>query len=389
MKYKKRDGTFHSADCIKGDTGNGFPSGGTHGQYLMRNTGAEAGASWESPVNSATETESGKVLDARMGKTLNDAIVSVESIHHIGNITSKAELKAALSNCYGEMADNTVMNISVKNTGSSTILMGGWVMIPNMKCFGTLYRLLDGNAVVFLTSSGQTYWASRNASDPDPWNTWNVSVMSASIANQLQGRSTQNGIDVLSTVYSPGLFYVTNAINTPTGGGTEGFLDITDRSGYGSTYRKVTWRPLDSNDLYVNYLANSSTWSGWERYLRFSDIMYAAGDSITMNWGVLCYGYVTNDGKQLYFDLPVEKLMVGVRDFSFTSLKITVRGVNGYVDIFNSDNPEVVGREGYTIAQDTRRTYSIQVKITKSSALTNVTNNTPVTVLAVFAGSVT
>lgn len=62
-----------SAQGGGGGSGN-LPAGGLAGQYLRKVSGDDYDAVWESPVNNANETTAGKVLDARMGKVLKDAI---------------------------------------------------------------------------------------------------------------------------------------------------------------------------------------------------------------------------------------------------------------------------------------------------------------------------
>lgn len=102
MRYKNRGGRFVSVDCIKGDPGSvediyatdiemsigdpttiaeaiddiAPPTGGTAGQYLRKKSGTDYDTEWASPVATLTESSTGKLLDASMGKKLNDEKVA-------------------------------------------------------------------------------------------------------------------------------------------------------------------------------------------------------------------------------------------------------------------------------------------------------------------------
>lgn len=66
-----------------GAVGPGVPAGGTAGQIVTKKSSTGFDTEWRSPVNNANQTEEGYVLDARMGKTLGDAIAAVPGLDHL------------------------------------------------------------------------------------------------------------------------------------------------------------------------------------------------------------------------------------------------------------------------------------------------------------------
>lgn len=119
----------------------------------------------------------------------------------------------------------------------------------------------------------------------------------------------------------------------------------------------------------------STAWKPW-RKLRCS---YVDGEQGSAESQVICYGHVTGDGKRIQLMVPMPK-DVPSKSVTLSSLKIELCGPSGYVDIFTSTNlnTEKIGTSGYTFSA-----YGIggmlRVQIDKTSAFTNITNNTPIT----------
>lgn len=132
----------------------------------------------------------------------------------------------------------------------------------------------------------------------------------------------------------------------------------------------------------------STSWR-FDLMVRESDIYYKAGDTASSQYYVTCAGFVSESSKRLVFYLPLEKNLPTNRSLTFTSLQVVARGTSGYVDIFTAtDHPDIVGNSGYTIMVDPRGTYGTGIRIDKPSAMTNVTNNTPVAVQVIYTATV-
>lgn len=108
--------------------------------------------------------------------------------------------------------------------------------------------------------------------------------------------------------------------------------------------------------------------------------IYEKGSTVTGDATVA--GFLTNGGKNIQFDLPVQwPIAKDVNGRKLTSLKVVIRAVNGtYLNPSGSATAdEMVARSGYTmtVAGDWPHP---QVTIEKSSAWGSVANNTPVAV---------
>ena len=173
-----------------------------------------------------------------------------------------------------------------------------------------------------------------------------------------------------------GLYYITSGVvHSPTS--WAGMLVID--SGIGRDFYQLVF---SRRGVWVrDYSGATPHWEPW-RELRWA---YIAGDTAIAEDTTMCPGFITNGSAELDFSIPMPKDVPSV-SCTLTSLKIIVRGVNGYVDVFDyaNRNTERIGASGYTITAKGVNG-NLNVIITKSSTLTNATNNTPVTVSVVSA----
>ena len=88
-------------------------------------------------------------------------------------------------------------------------------------------------------------------------------------------------------------------------------------------------------------------------------------------------GYITSSGKKVNVTFPVDKIIPD-GTYVVTSFNVIIRGINGYANS-QSSNTEYVGESGYTVtAIRANNGRSFNVTIEKSTAFTNITNNTPI-----------
>ena len=94
--------------------------------------------------------------------------------------------------------------------------------------------------------------------------------------------------------------------------------------------------------------------------------------------GILpCAGLVTTSTTTIFFSVTLPKRLDRISSISVNTLTGGARGISGYVN-GTSDSTNLMS--GYTVSALIMDAYTIRVQVVKSSALTNVTNNTPVTV---------
>lgn len=119
---------------------------------------------------------------------------------------------------------------------------------------------------------------------------------------------------------------------------------------------------------------------------------YSSGETVNYSsYFQMGYGYVSGASKAMLIHFPsLSKRIPDGKTITISTLKLIIRGTQGYVDIFNNtDKPDVIGRTGYTISNIEPRWNGVFITITKSTELTNVMNNTPIIVQAMMNFTVT
>ena len=131
-----------------------------------------------------------------------------------------------------------------------------------------------------------------------------------------------------------------------------------------------------TNTLYIgvdasgNQIIQVSDSAAWRRAL---GLTYAKNDTFaTLTVGSF-NGYVTSSTKTIYFMVVVDKSLEDISTISVTQCIGAIRGVSGYVDGSSSSTDWTTG---YTIATAKVSNHCVRIAITKSTAFTNVTNNT-------------
>lgn len=99
------------------------------------------------------------------------------------------------------------------------------------------------------------------------------------------------------------------------------------------------------------------------------------GQTMVSNF-VPIMGYVTENSKQLILSIPTHIQTYGITRVVVNSFSGILRGNNGYLDNINSSRNLIASPFSTVVAK--RHTGLLVATVTKSSAFTNVTNNTPV-----------
>lgn len=112
-------------------------------------------------------------------------------------------------------------------------------------------------------------------------------------------------------------------------------------------------------------------------------ITYAAGDTYTTGSGLMPYaGIITGDAQDCTFTIPLPK-PITASTATLTTLTGAIRGTSGYVDSTSNATNLLTT---YTVTAGIYGGF-LRVQISKASAFSNVTNNTPVTLYAKVAVS--
>lgn len=113
-----------------------------------------------------------------------------------------------------------------------------------------------------------------------------------------------------------------------------------------------------------------------------SDSFYAINDEVEFGSTTpanvyIVNGYITSGTSRLFFTIDTPKKLDNINTITVDSIEVEARGISGYLNSVGGFI-EYVGLSGYTITAAKSGSHSITVQITKSSAFTNTTNNTPI-----------
>lgn len=108
-------------------------------------------------------------------------------------------------------------------------------------------------------------------------------------------------------------------------------------------------------------------------------LFYKSGDKLTIDGtgtgGAPFTGYVTSSTTVLRFMVPVGKSLANITTITCNDCTGGIRGISGYVD---GSRDSTNWTSGYTIICTKATDHIVQVQIEKSSAFSNVKNNTPI-----------
>lgn len=110
-------------------------------------------------------------------------------------------------------------------------------------------------------------------------------------------------------------------------------------------------------------------------------LFYQPGDTFECDYDVILNGYITSGAKGVRVAFPSPKRLDNIKSITCQSFKCEARGLKGYLN-GEAGSIEFVGRSGYTITINKSNNNVINFLIIKSSAWTNVDNNTPVVFVA-------
>lgn len=110
-------------------------------------------------------------------------------------------------------------------------------------------------------------------------------------------------------------------------------------------------------------------------------LFYQPGDTFECDYDVIMSGYITSGATGVRVSFPSPKRLDNINSITCQSFKCEARGIKGYLN-GEAGSIEFAGRSGYTISINKSNNNVINFLIIKSSAWTNVDNNTPVVFVA-------
>ena len=137
----------------------------------------------------------------------------------------------------------------------------------------------------------------------------------------------------------------------------------------------------DNTVSHYTYLAVSGSGvptvecSNPEAWRKGIGLTYKAGDTFTSSQALSLPGYITSSTKNIHLDVVVEKSLENISTISVTQLTGTIRGTTGYVDNVSTSSSWLTG---YTVSATKGSGNIVHILISKSTALDNATNNTPI-----------
>lgn len=139
-----------------------------------------------------------------------------------------------------------------------------------------------------------------------------------------------------------------------------------------TNFTTTTTKYIFDKDIYVDE----------SKLIDESDLYYKKGETFNGELLVL-NGFITSSTQTIRVNLTLPKRLNKIETITCTSLLVETRGINGYLNNA-SGFIEYVGKSGYTISIAKTNDTTIRIDLTKSSAFSNVNNNTPIS----FAGNV-
>lgn len=118
-------------------------------------------------------------------------------------------------------------------------------------------------------------------------------------------------------------------------------------------------------------------------YVKKDEIYYKSGDKFGASFPITISGLITSSSKRIIITLPVPKRLDNITTITCTSYNAELRCNNGYVNSA-SGYKEYASDSEYSIVCSKAEKNMIEIYLNKSSAFTNIENNTLVVVRGYF-----
>lgn len=414
-------------------TGN---NGSTISQMSISGTGIAASGSYStspatlsatSPVLTTTgsQTYSAAVVDSR-GRSASVSSQSVTvwqySLPTLSDVslarclsdgtldTSGTYLKTVYTAGYSSLDGNNTATVKVQyklvganswTTYSGAISSGGYYNIPLdvsknyvarlqiQDALNTVYStetsIPSGERILNVNPTGDSLavggFADVNASDEFKvyWNT------------KMENGLTVNGYNMLNSLVYKGVLDSTVDIDDMHGAEYTGYYAI--RSSMPTHYPNSGWTwcyfiVLSNGEVSQQYVFRPSTgfiarhWAGstphWYDWHYITTTHYVAGDTFTFSVSFPINGFITSSTKGVRLALYLPKSVANITTITVTECSGTLRGISGYLNSESDNYDFAADTTNYSLVATKVKDNLITLQINKTTAYTNVTNNTPV-----------
>lgn len=290
----------------------------------------------------------------------------------------------------GELTSSDDLN-DIKDTGIYFITSSVPLNAPLMASTYTIVFVIHpvGNFVQQLyyhthLTQGYPQFALRQYSGATPsWHPWRYAndMPFAKGIRQITANSDLNSFTETGVYYCSSSADTQSLSHSPyTEGiwidGTTGFrLEVysTTGSGYGL---QILYTHNVVQRTYIRAL-NGSTWRAWHRIVGDDEIYYRGNDTLSITTYTDLNGFITSSTTSASFSFYTPKSLANISSVTVTAFKGTLRGISGYLDSKTSAY-DWFADSAYTVTATKISDNMLRIVCTKSSAFTNVTNNTPV-----------
>ena len=233
-------------------------------------------------------------------------------------------------------------------------------------------------------TQGYPQFAVRQLSgNPPSWDMWRY-VNDMPFAKAIHEIGTN---DDLNDFTDTGVYFCANAATTQTLShspitdgvwvdGATGFrLEVYNTTGTGYGFQ-ILYTHNVVQRTYMRAL-NGSTWRTWRRIIGDDEIYYRNNDTLSITTYTDLNGFITSSSTSVSFSFYTPKSLANISTITVTAFTGTIRGISGYLDS-KTTAYDWYSDASYTITATKMSDNMIRIVCTKSSAFTNVTNNTPV-----------
>ena len=234
-------------------------------------------------------------------------------------------------------------------------------------------------------AQGYTQFAMREQSgNPLAWLGWKY-INDMPFAKAIHQIQTNDDLDDYTDT---GVYFCANSATTQslshspiTDGvwvdGATGFrLEVYNTTGTGYGFQ-ILYTHNVTQRTYMRAL-NGSIWRPWRRLIGDDEVYYRNNDTLSITSYTNLNGFITSSTTSVSFSFYTPKSLANISSISVTAFKGTLRGGSGYLDGKTSAYDWYADSTTYTLTASIMSDNMIRIVCTKSSAFTNVTNNTPV-----------
>ena len=197
------------------------------------------------------------------------------------------------------------------------------------------------------------------------------------LLNGLVYKGTLTSSDDLNNITESGIYYINDPMpsNCPTGA-TYSKLFVTGKN---NVPTQIIFRAdASSGRMWIRiYGGNPLTWRAWRRIIGDDEIYYRDNDTLSITTYTDLNGFITSSTTSVSFSFYTPKSLANISSVTVTAFKGTLRGISGYLDSKTSAY-DWFADSAYTVTATKISDNMLRIVCTKSSAFTNVTNNTPV-----------